>query len=76
MFGGGLILTGVVGAVLLVTVAVMGLLSYLAWPSVAVPLRVARLVIPGCGVVVSWPISGSWVKPYSWVQAADSQSIN
>jgi hypothetical protein len=46
VFGGGLVLPGVVGAVLLLlTVAVMGLLSYLAWPSVTPPLRLARLVI-------------------------------
>ena len=42
----GLVLPGIVGAVLLlVTVAVMALLSYLAWPSVPAQLRVFRLVI-------------------------------
>ncbi|MDX6229146.1 MAG: hypothetical protein QOI76_2536 [Frankiales bacterium] len=46
VFGGGLLLPGVVGAVLLlVTAAVLGLLSYLAWPSVPAPLRLVRLVI-------------------------------
>jgi hypothetical protein len=46
VFGGGLVLPGVVGAVLLLlTATVLGLLSYLAWPSVPARLRLARLVI-------------------------------
>jgi hypothetical protein len=46
IFFAGLVLPGVAGAaLLLVTVVVMGLLSYLAWPSVPPPLRVFRLVI-------------------------------
>lgn len=46
VFGGGLVLPGVFGAVLLLLIAaVLGLLSYLAWPSVPARLRLARLVI-------------------------------
>jgi hypothetical protein len=42
----GLVLPGVAGAVLLlVTVVAMGLLSYLAWPSVPARLRMIRLAI-------------------------------
>jgi hypothetical protein len=46
VFFAGLVLPGVTGAVLLlVTVAMMGMLSYLAWPSVPAQLRVFRLVV-------------------------------
>jgi hypothetical protein len=46
VFFTGLLLPGIAGAVLLlVTVAVMALLSYLAWPSVPAQLRVIRLII-------------------------------
>jgi hypothetical protein len=46
VFFTGLVLPGVAGGVLLlVTAVVMGLLSYLAWPSVPAQLRVFRLII-------------------------------
>ncbi len=52
VFGGGLVLPGLPGAILLLlTAAVMGLLSYLAWPSVPLLLRLARLAILAAVIV-------------------------
>jgi hypothetical protein len=42
----GAVLPGIAGAVLVLLVAaVMGLLSYLSWPSVPPPLRAVRLLV-------------------------------